>query len=134
MNVPQVTDILCNLLTVSLNNNEVTERTFSPMFNEFCYVNPSIKPSNFYTSSYNREGGGCKTTPRNVSASKPAKNEIMAAIRMLTGSNSSTVRSVTPSDVTGSQKSKMALKTYVSRCTQKKAMTFQRQYLVFEIG
>jgi len=51
---------------------------------------------------------GDKTTPRDISASRLARNKIPTAILMFSGSNFSTVLSVTLPDKTGSQKSKMA--------------------------
>jgi len=51
---------------------------------------------------------GGKTTPRGISASRQARNKIPTAAPMFSGSNFSTVLSVTLPDETGSQKSKMA--------------------------
>jgi len=51
---------------------------------------------------------GGKTTPRGFSASRLARNKIPTATPMFSGSNFSTVLSVTLPEETGSQKSKMA--------------------------
>ena len=54
------------------------------------------------------KGGGGKTSPRCISASRLARNKIPTASRMFSGSNFSMVPSVTVLDEAGSQKSKMA--------------------------
>jgi len=53
-------------------------------------------------------GGGVKLPPRGISASRLARNKIPTATPMFSGSNVSMVLSLTLSDETGSQKSKMA--------------------------
>jgi len=53
---------------------------------------------------------GGKTTPRGISASRLARNKIPTATPMFSGSNLSTVLSVTLPDETGSQKSTMVAK------------------------
>jgi len=68
-----------------------------------------INPHNVedYFSDACVERGG-KTTPRGISASRLARNEILTATPMFSASNISMVLSVTLPDETGSQKSKMA--------------------------
>jgi len=51
---------------------------------------------------------GSKTTPRDISVSRLARNRIPTATPMSSGSNVSTVQSVTLPDETGSQNTKMA--------------------------